>query len=853
MADSETTVEETEAAEESGADGADATSPQEDNMVDAIVDEVRGHFDAARDRLDESSNAFLEWVETTKSRLESEVEAQKAARRSAETAAEEAAAEAAASAAASSTASEPGVSTATLRRSVEQLDGADSQAELLSRLLEQSCQFAGRAALLLGGQQADGAAATPVQLEVWNAYGFDVAEGSGLKGRSLDRPAAWANVLAAEETVAFSGEEATLLAQALGCSQPTSAVAIPFILRDSAYAVLYADNGNPEAADDGAAAPSFDIDALQLISFIAAQSMECLNLRSVRPAATITTPTEVGAADTEAATPTGEAADAPEQSEPSEQQDSQSGLAAAAAGLGGAALAGAALASATLGGATDKDDDSPDASTQESDTPSEPALSPPPAQADTVPERAIADPPDANTVEEARVFADQLSAPVHYESPAITDPADATVEDAPITDADAFASESSGDDASAPSVPAPASEWSLTAEGDVDSGPAQINQADETHAPAPSTDDANFATVDATDSLSSTSAEGETNEAPTDRSESEAPAPTFVSVVEENLPLQPPPPPESPFATQVVQTGVPPLPPLDLSEGAVPEEPSAPVDPPSGADLLTDLPAAESPAPSGSGAFDAITPQSEVRPPRPLAFDALDSATPDVTPEAALETAAAEATEAAAQVPIESPAASFTPATPAATPAETTPASPFVAPPSAPSTPVAPEPPPGPGSPQAPAEPAAPAVVEPPSAITPPPSTEVTSSSTAEVTPPRGPSKTNPGSAQVTPPTDLTGPGIAFNRATPEGEDPRLDEARRLARLLVSELKLYNEDEIARGKRLGNIYQSLREDIDRSRRIYDERVDPQIRQSGDFLRDELVQGLANGDSSLLGM
>lgn len=50
------------------------------------------------------------------------------------------------------------------------------------------------------------------------------------------------------------------------------------------------------------------------------------------------------------------------------------------------------------------------------------------------------------------------------------------------------------------------------------------------------------------------------------------------------------------------------------------------------------------------------------------------------------------------------------------------------------------------------------------------------------------------------------------------------NEARRLARLLVSEIKLYNEDAIEEGKRDGNIYEHLKEDIDRSRKRYEDRV-----------------------------
>ena len=111
-------------------------------------------------------------------------------------------------------------------------------------------------------------------------------------------------------------------------------------------------------------------------------------------------------------------------------------------------------------------------------------------------------------------------------------------------------------------------------------------------------------------------------------------------------------------------------------------------------------------------------------------------------------------------------------------------------------------------------------------------------------------------SAEVTPPTDLDGPGWAFSAqgdAEEEQEDgPLHDEARRLARLLVSEIRLYNEEQIEEGRRNRDIYQRVREDIERSRQIYEERVDERVARSTDYFQDELVEILAGGDPSALG-
>ncbi|MEL7058551.1 MAG: hypothetical protein AAGN46_00855 [Acidobacteriota bacterium] len=125
---------------------------------------------------------------------------------------------------------------------------------------------------------------------------------------------------------------------------------------------------------------------------------------------------------------------------------------------------------------------------------------------------------------------------------------------------------------------------------------------------------------------------------------------------------------------------------------------------------------------------------------------------------------------------------------------------------------------------------------------------------------PPAPVGADAGSTQVLPPSDLEGPGLAFARSEPPAvESPSVDdqalhdEARRLARLLVSEIKLYNEEVIETGRRHGDIYDRLREDIDRSRQMYEERIDPRLQQSEDYFYQELVQRLAGGDERLLGM
>jgi hypothetical protein len=80
----------------------------------------------------------------------------------------------------------------------------------------------------------------------------------------------------------------------------------------------------------------------------------------------------------------------------------------------------------------------------------------------------------------------------------------------------------------------------------------------------------------------------------------------------------------------------------------------------------------------------------------------------------------------------------------------------------------------------------------------------------------------------------------------PHGEDDRRDDARRFARLLASEIKLYNEREVSEGRYRGDLYERLKDDIERGRRLYEERVPPEVRSGKDYYFEELVDVLAGG-------
>jgi hypothetical protein len=85
-----------------------------------------------------------------------------------------------------------------------------------------------------------------------------------------------------------------------------------------------------------------------------------------------------------------------------------------------------------------------------------------------------------------------------------------------------------------------------------------------------------------------------------------------------------------------------------------------------------------------------------------------------------------------------------------------------------------------------------------------------------------------------------------------ESERRDHNDARRFARLLVSEIKLYNEQKVKEGRDSGDLYDRLRDAIDRSREMYEKRVKPPVASKFDYFHYELLNNLADGDDGKLG-
>jgi hypothetical protein len=83
-------------------------------------------------------------------------------------------------------------------------------------------------------------------------------------------------------------------------------------------------------------------------------------------------------------------------------------------------------------------------------------------------------------------------------------------------------------------------------------------------------------------------------------------------------------------------------------------------------------------------------------------------------------------------------------------------------------------------------------------------------------------------------------------------EDELHKKARRFAKLLVEEIKLYNQPKVDEGKQHKDLYDRLKVDIEKSRSTYDKRYAESAVASADYFTQELIRILADNDASLMG-
>jgi hypothetical protein len=72
-----------------------------------------------------------------------------------------------------------------------------------------------------------------------------------------------------------------------------------------------------------------------------------------------------------------------------------------------------------------------------------------------------------------------------------------------------------------------------------------------------------------------------------------------------------------------------------------------------------------------------------------------------------------------------------------------------------------------------------------------------------------------------------------------------VEKARRFARIIVSDIALYNQEAVSEGIREGTFYELLQDDIAEGRSVYEKRVSEAIRATGDYLQEAFDNFIAS--------
>jgi hypothetical protein len=115
-----------------------------------------------------------------------------------------------------------------------------------------------------------------------------------------------------------------------------------------------------------------------------------------------------------------------------------------------------------------------------------------------------------------------------------------------------------------------------------------------------------------------------------------------------------------------------------------------------------------------------------------------------------------------------------------------------------------------------------------------------------------GEAPTTPESSGAAKP-DVPSDGTTMSQPSDSARPHLLEEsARRFARLLLSDIKLSHERAVAAALRSRSLLSRLGPEIERARRLYEERVPASLRTRAELFQQELVATLAGGDPARLG-
>ena len=77
-------------------------------------------------------------------------------------------------------------------------------------------------------------------------------------------------------------------------------------------------------------------------------------------------------------------------------------------------------------------------------------------------------------------------------------------------------------------------------------------------------------------------------------------------------------------------------------------------------------------------------------------------------------------------------------------------------------------------------------------------------------------------------------------------------KAQRFAKLLVDEIKLYNQAKVTEGRKNKDLYERLKADIEKSRATFQKRYGNTVAASGEYFMNEVIRSLAEDDASIMG-
>lgn len=72
-----------------------------------------------------------------------------------------------------------------------------------------------------------------------------------------------------------------------------------------------------------------------------------------------------------------------------------------------------------------------------------------------------------------------------------------------------------------------------------------------------------------------------------------------------------------------------------------------------------------------------------------------------------------------------------------------------------------------------------------------------------------------------------------------EADPEAMEKARRFARIIISDIALYNQETVLSGVKNGNLFELLKNDLDEGRELYDQRVSEAVRVTQDYFQEAL--------------